>query len=91
MKKTTNFALIFAFCCFHLAFGQSRTNAEEKYRQAMAVLLTSGSSQSDRDGALIQLQSAAEQNYVPAQTALGTYYSHSDFAPRDMTKAVDWF
>jgi TPR repeat protein len=71
--------------------GQSRATPEEKYQQAIGALLAAGASQTARDEALNLLQSAAEQNYVPAQTALGTFYAHGGSAPRDMAKAVDWF
>ena len=69
---------------------QSRGTPEEKYQRAMAVLTTDGSSQTDRDEALGLLQSAAGENFLHAQTALGTFYMHPGFMPRDVSKAMEW-
>lgn len=91
MKLSIIYVPVLAVVVSCFANAQTKATPEQRYVQAMAVLTSSVSVQTDRNDALELLRSSADENYAPAQTALGTYYSHSGFAPRDMGKAVEWF
>ncbi|HEV2964404.1 MAG TPA: tetratricopeptide repeat protein [Candidatus Angelobacter sp.] len=65
--------------------------AEEQYRKAMGLLLTINPSVQERDEALTLFRSAAEQKYVPAQTALGTLYERGNLATQDIRQAISWY
>jgi len=93
MMKKKKIALVWMLCflCSHFGTGQSVSSAQENYNQALGTLLAAGHSQTDRDQALSLLRSAAEKNYAPAQTALGTIYAKGGITPRDIPKAIDWF
>ncbi|MBZ5521611.1 MAG: sel1 repeat family protein [Acidobacteriia bacterium] len=89
--KTLTCMVILVFLLDHSGAGQSRVTPEEQYQKALGFLLASSHSQTDRDEALNLLRAAADKNYAPAQTALGTLYAKDSFTPRDISKAIDWF
>lgn len=64
---------------------------EDQYRQAMGLLLAGNPNQSGRDQALTLLRAAASQNYVPAETALGTLYQDGTLIAPDAGQAILWF
>ena len=64
---------------------------EDQYRKAMGFLLTVSPSLQERDEALTLFRSAAEQKYVPAQTALGTLYERGNLATQDIRQAISWY
>src|SRR5262249_40045795 len=63
----------------------------EKYRKAMSLLLGNNLSLQDRDDALKLLQSAAEEEFAPAQTALGTVYELGTLGSADIQRAIHWY
>jgi TPR repeat protein len=64
---------------------------EEQYRQAMGFLLTVNPTIQDRDEALKLFRAAADQKYVPAETALGTLYERGNLANQDIHQAISWY
>jgi TPR repeat protein len=64
---------------------------EEQYRRAMGFLLTANPTLQDRDDALALFRAAADQDYVPAQTALGNLYERGNLATQDVRKAISWY
>src|SRR5258707_1060219 len=84
--------IVFSCSVFGQSGAQPEATPKEKYRQALGLLTGSATTQAERDQAMSLLQSAAEQSYAPAQTALGTIYARAGGAPpRDMPKAIEWF
>ncbi|HXB22927.1 MAG TPA: tetratricopeptide repeat protein [Candidatus Solibacter sp.] len=82
--------IIFFALALQPAFSTS-PGPEEQYRQAMGFLLTVNPTMQDRDEALKLLRAAAEQKYVPAQTALGTLYERGNLATQDIHQAISWY
>src|SRR2546423_967286 len=82
------FFLLFIAPCFALA---QASGPEEQYRKAMGLLLTVSPSLEQRDDALTLFRFAAEQKYVPAQTALGTLYERGNLATQDIRGAISWY
>jgi TPR repeat protein len=64
---------------------------EDQYRRGMGLLLTVNPTLQDRDDALALFRAAADQNYVPAETALGTLYERGYLATQDVRKAISWY
>ncbi len=85
-------APIFLLLCFasRPVFSQSQP-PEQQYKKAMGFLLTANPNLQDRDAALELLRSAARQDYVPAQTALGTIFERGNLAAQDIREAIAWY
>ncbi len=64
---------------------------EQQYKKALGFLLTANPSLQDRDAALELLRSAARQDYVPAQTALGTIFERGNLSAQDIREAIAWY
>ena len=65
--------------------------AQDQYRQAMSLLLGGNPNLTDRDQAVMLLRAAALQNYVPAETALGTIYQEGILTTADADQAIHWY
>lgn len=68
-----------------------RPTAQDQYQHAMSLLLTGNTNQSDRDQAIMLLRAAAAQDFVPAETALGTIYEEGVLTAPDTSQAILWF
>ncbi len=73
-----------------LAFSAT-PGAEAQYRKAMGLLLTVNPTLQNRDEALTLFRAAADQKYVPAETALGTLYERGNLAAQDIREAISWY
>ena len=64
---------------------------EENYRRAMSLLLGNNMNLTDRETAVNLLRSAADRDFVPAQTALGTAYEKGVLGSQDTYVAIRWY
>jgi TPR repeat protein len=65
--------------------------AEAQYRKAMGLLLTVNPTLQNRDEAVTLFRAAADQKYVPAETALGTLYERGNLTAQDIREAISWY
>ena len=89
---TRRIVLLLLSLAFALSlFALPTSSPEEKYRKAMGLLLGNNASLQDRDDALNLLQSAADQGFALAQTALGTAYELGMLSSADIQRAINWY
>jgi TPR repeat protein len=89
---TRRIAVLLFFLTFQVPlFAASAFTPEESYRRAMSLLLANNLNLTDRSEALNLLQSAADRNFAPAQTALGTAYERGTLGTPDVQQAIHWF
>src|SRR5260370_41599533 len=91
MKMAIRVAFALLLATSITAPAMATATAEEQYRNAISLLLGQNGSQSDRSDALNLLRSAANQDFVPAQTALGTAYEQGVLTMQDIQQAIGWY
>jgi TPR repeat protein len=89
---TRRMALPLLFLALQVSvFAAPASSPEENYRRAMSLLVGNSLNLTDRSEVLSLLQLAAERNFAPAQTALGTAYERGTLGTQDIHQAIEWF